>query len=54
MLPLEAVYSSPGGPTLWRNNYPSYENRGLVPIRFLCVVPLTDAYETEWLAPAVE
>lgn len=29
-----------------------YENRGDVPVRFLCVVPLTDDYQTEWLEPA--
>jgi quercetin dioxygenase-like cupin family protein len=28
-----------------------YENRGRVPVRFLCVVPVTDDYETEWLEP---
>ena len=32
----------------------SYENRGSVPIRFLCIVPITEAYETEWLEPAAE
>ncbi len=26
-----------------------YENRGKVPVRFLCMVPLTDAYQTTWL-----
>jgi len=26
-----------------------YENRGAVPARFLCVVPITAQYETEWL-----
>ena len=30
-----------------------YENRNSVPVRFLCVVPRTDNYQTEWLeAPA--
>lgn len=29
-----------------------YENRGDVPVRFLCVVPRTDGYQTEWLEPA--
>jgi quercetin dioxygenase-like cupin family protein len=28
-----------------------YENRGHIPVRFLCVVPLTDDYQTEWLEP---
>lgn len=32
----------------------AYENRGEVPVRFLCVVPRTDAYQTEWLEPAEE
>ncbi len=27
----------------------AYENRGDVPVRFLCMVPRTDSYETEWL-----
>ena len=31
-----------------------YENRGRVPVRFLCVVPLTDSYQTKWLEPAAE
>ena len=31
-----------------------YENRGLLPVRFLCMVPLTDTYQTEWLEPAAE
>ena len=26
-----------------------YENRDRVPVRFLCVVPHTDDYQTEWL-----
>ena len=26
-----------------------YENRGDVPVRFLCVVPITSEYQTEWL-----
>lgn len=26
-----------------------YENRDSVPVRFLCVVPHTDDYQTEWL-----
>ena len=29
-----------------------YENRGAVPVRFLCVVPRTSDYRTEWLEPA--
>ena len=28
-----------------------YENRGPVPVRFLCVVPMTEDYQTEWLEP---
>lgn len=28
-----------------------YENRGAVPVRFLCVVPMTADYQTEWLEP---
>jgi len=28
-----------------------YENRGEAPVRFLCMVPLTDGYQTEWLEP---
>jgi len=31
-----------------------YENRGRLPVRFLCMVPLTDHYQTEWLEPAAE
>ena len=31
-----------------------YENRGRVPVRFLCVVPLTSSYQTEWLEPPAE
>ena len=31
-----------------------YENRGSVPVRFLCVVPLTSTYQTEWLEPPAE
>lgn len=31
-----------------------YENRGDVPVRFLCIVPMTAAYQTEWLEPVVE
>lgn len=30
-----------------------YENRGEVPVRFLCVVPRTSDYATEWLEPSV-
>jgi quercetin dioxygenase-like cupin family protein len=26
-----------------------YENRGADPVRFVCVVPCTDDYQTEWL-----
>lgn len=31
-----------------------YENRGRVPVRFLCMVPLTERYQTEWLEPPAE
>ena len=31
-----------------------YENRGDVPVRFLCMVPLTDDYATDWLEPPSE
>lgn len=32
----------------------SYENRGSSPVHFVCVVPHTDDYQTEWLeGPAV-
>jgi quercetin dioxygenase-like cupin family protein len=31
-----------------------YENRGRLPVRFLCMVPLTDHFQTEWLEPAAE
>jgi quercetin dioxygenase-like cupin family protein len=27
----------------------SYENRGAVPVRFLCMVPATARYATEWM-----
>ncbi len=27
----------------------SYENRGDVPVRFLCVIPATAEYSTEWI-----
>ena len=27
----------------------SYENRGPAPVRFLCIVPATSEYQTEWL-----
>lgn len=30
-----------------------YENRGDAPVRFLCMVPRTDDYATEWLEPPV-
>jgi quercetin dioxygenase-like cupin family protein len=29
-----------------------YENRGQSPVRFLCTIPHTDDYQTEWLEPA--
>jgi len=31
-----------------------YENRGQVPVRFLCVVPNTADYRTEWLEEPAE
>lgn len=31
-----------------------YENRGTVPVRFLCVVPNTADYQTEWLEGPAE
>lgn len=31
-----------------------YENRGTVAVRFLCVVPRTDDYQTEWLEEPAE
>jgi len=31
-----------------------YENRGDDPVRFLCVVPMTAEYQTEWLEPPAE
>ena len=31
-----------------------YANRGTQPVSFLCVVPLTDDYQTEWLEPLAE
>ncbi len=31
-----------------------YENRGAVPVRFLCMVPMTQDYQTEWLEPPEE
>lgn len=31
-----------------------YENRTSAPVRFLCMVPRTDPYETDWLEPAAE
>jgi quercetin dioxygenase-like cupin family protein len=27
----------------------SYENRGKLPVRFLCIIPRSEDYETEWL-----
>lgn len=35
----------PAGTAHW------YENRGTTAVRFLCVVPYTDEYQTEWLEP---
>ncbi|OQB17632.1 MAG: hypothetical protein BWY17_00905 [Deltaproteobacteria bacterium ADurb.Bin207] len=35
----------PAGVSHW------YENRSTVPIRFLCMVPRSDNYQTEWLEP---
>lgn len=34
----------PAGTVHW------YENRGTVPVRFLCIVPRTREYRTEWIA----
>jgi len=31
-----------------------YENRGDCPVRFLCVVPMTADYQTEWLEPPAD
>jgi quercetin dioxygenase-like cupin family protein len=31
-----------------------YENRGAVPVRFLCMVPRTADYTTEWLEPPAD
>ena len=31
-----------------------YENRGTTAVRFLCVVPQTDDYQTEWLEEPAE
>lgn len=31
-----------------------YENRGEQPVRFLCIVPNADVYQTDWLEPPVE
>ncbi len=31
-----------------------YENRGDVPVRFLCIVPRTEEYQTDWLEAAAE
>jgi quercetin dioxygenase-like cupin family protein len=31
-----------------------YENRGDRAVKFLCVVPITDDYQTEWLEPPEE
>ena len=31
-----------------------YENRGAVPVRFLCMVPRTADYATEWLEPPAD
>jgi quercetin dioxygenase-like cupin family protein len=31
-----------------------YENRGADTVRFVCVVPRTDDYQTEWLEEAAE
>jgi mannose-6-phosphate isomerase-like protein (cupin superfamily) len=31
-----------------------YENRETVPVRFLCVVPQTTDYQTEWLEEPAE
>ncbi len=31
-----------------------YENRGEVPVRFLCVIPRSEDYQTEWLEGPAE
>ena len=31
-----------------------YENRDRAPVRFICVVPKTDDYQTEWLEDPAE
>ena len=38
----------PAGTAHW------YENRGDVPVRFLCIVPRTEDYQSEWLEPPIE
>lgn len=38
----------PAGVSHW------YENRGAGPVRFVCVVPRTDDYQTEWLEGPAE
>jgi len=38
----------PAGVSHW------YENRGAAPVRFLCVVPRTEDYQTEWLEGPAE
>ncbi len=32
----------------------AYANRGSETVRFLCIVPRTDAYQTEWFEPPAE
>jgi len=38
----------PAGTAHW------YENRGDAPVRFLCIVPRTEDYQSEWLEPPIE
>jgi quercetin dioxygenase-like cupin family protein len=38
----------PAGVSHW------YENRGDAPVRFVCVVPRTEDYQTEWLEEAAD
>ncbi len=45
--PGDAVFI-PAGVDHW------YENRGADTVRFVCVVPRTDDYQTEWLEEAAE
>ena len=42
VLPGDCIFI-PAGTAHW------YENRGEVPVRFLCMVPIGDTYQTTWL-----